>query len=1234
MFNSLRTVAAKLTRGSSGANLAAQDQRISEQKPEQSSEVTSAGEDDTLGSIHSFPPRSSTSRDRSRQSSDGRKGIPRTSTSGSKSLQSAETASNSQAGSRSSNVGSKSLLEAGPRNSGVSSDTAYAAQHGQQGTPSRFYQGTEGSWMSLQSLQSSLADEPMSTSHVKSHQRLSQDAPPLATGSEQRDGRDKMEAQAQRQQQHHQRSSSDMRISLHEEATSSGRADAVQSAKDDGMSFNRLAAARQHGSLDSTTSSSGTNAHSQRSSFAMERASLDVNRSSLEMFANLPQQQAAPAEAGNQNIEAMGRQMGLPKEMFDRYLRLAVVPDSTPLPMTMLSKLWRLSGEGDAEGCANLLQQLGIMRVAFLYDGSAWALVDGAHLKHLQSLAWSGATGVHDELLQSYLAEQQELATVPDDGYFVQNVGHHLVGAKHTRDLKKLLTTAAWLESKLHSYGVASVVADYRRYLMCVNDDQVKLLLETVQMSVSSCMQHPELPTLRPQMVGRLMAAHHSSRIAAWLAQQQQQMRASSNITKALMPKTASLEQAGGLHRMVLRGHSGPIQKVLLAPGGTDVVTASADGSARVWDMEIGDCVLLMEGHTAAVTDLAVANEGSVLVTSSADHTARVWTLDKGQCRAVLQGHTAAVNAVAVDAQGRFVVTASADATGRVWDLHSGQCAHVLRGHGAAGAGSLVAGAVWSVALTPDSRRVVTGSEDFTARVWDVVSGNCAHVLDGHTGWVVHVCTTPDGLRCATASHDGTARIWKLVEGECERVLQGHAGRVNSIKLCDVKHTAVTVSDDFTARVWDWSTGECRHVLQGHGGWLSDMALLSDASRAVTVSGDDLAVLWDLQEGKCCNVLEGHSAQANSVVLTRRGRFAITGSEDSTARVWDLHAPAQVDDQNHAGKVHTISVTPDGSTAVSAAADGCAMVWDVQSGSCRHTLKGHAGALHWACLASDDRTLLTVAGDRMVKMWDCITGSCSATLPNHAGYRVKSFAASADCRLAVIVLFDSTVAVWDMGSMECICMLQSWGDRDAARVHSAGVNAAYLTPSGSRAVTVSGDHTARVWDVSTAECKFVLTGHDDSISMGCLDGAGRRLLTVAFDKTARVWDIRTGRSLAVLQHQQQLVRGCMAPHGQTVVTVTADHVTHLWDVCSGQVLHAFEGHKEEVTHVTFSRDSLSVATCSTDCTARLWSVQSSQLQGFFMADSSLTHCVFAGPPQQQDTLLVSGDNGSIHFLQL
>lgn len=105
------------------------------------------------------------------------------------SVQSTETATSSPGGPASSHVGTKSLLDAGPRSSGVSSDTAYAAQHGQQSNPSRFYQGIEGSWMSLQSLQSSLADEPMhGASSGKSAQQTSLDIPTAAAGLEKREG--------------------------------------------------------------------------------------------------------------------------------------------------------------------------------------------------------------------------------------------------------------------------------------------------------------------------------------------------------------------------------------------------------------------------------------------------------------------------------------------------------------------------------------------------------------------------------------------------------------------------------------------------------------------------------------------------------------------------------------------------------------------------------------------------------------------------------------------------------------------------------------------------------------------------------------------------------------------------------------------------------------------------------------------------------------------------------------
>ena len=65
---------------------------------------------------------------------------------------------------------------------------------------------------------------------------------------------------------------------------------------------------------------------------------------------------------------------------------------------------------------------------------------------------------------------------------------------------------------------------------------------------------------------------------------------------------------------------------------------------------------------------------------------------------------------------------------------------------------------LWAVALTPDGRRAITAGEDFTARVWDVLTGRCTASLAGHSGWVVDVAITADGSRCVTASHDGTAR--------------------------------------------------------------------------------------------------------------------------------------------------------------------------------------------------------------------------------------------------------------------------------------------------------------------------------------------------------------------------------------------------------------------------------------------------------------------------------------------
>lgn len=106
-----------------------------------------------------------------------------------------------------------------------------------------------------------------------------------------------------------------------------------------------------------------------------------------------------------------------------------------------------------------------------------------------------------------------------------------------------------------------------------------------------------------------------------------------------LLPRGPTLEQAGGLQRLILRGHTEAVRKVLLAPNGMEVITGSADAAIRVWDMEIGDCVLLLEEHQGPIACLAISTDGQTLVSGSEDSVAIVWDLSSGIWRHKLRGH-------------------------------------------------------------------------------------------------------------------------------------------------------------------------------------------------------------------------------------------------------------------------------------------------------------------------------------------------------------------------------------------------------------------------------------------------------------------------------------------------------------------------------------------------------------------------------------------------------------------
>jgi len=127
------------------------------------------------------------------------------------------------------------------------------------------------------------------------------------------------------------------------------------------------------------------------------------------------------------------------------------------------------------------------------------------------------------------------------------------------------------------------------------------------------------------------------------------------------------------------------------------VLTASCDGTAKVWSSASGECLLTLHGHGAAVNSAVFSPNGQQVLTASSDRTAKVLSATSGECLLTLHGHRILVTSAIFSSDGQELLTASWDGTAKVWSASSGKCLLTLQGHG---------GSVNSAVFSPDSQQV------------------------------------------------------------------------------------------------------------------------------------------------------------------------------------------------------------------------------------------------------------------------------------------------------------------------------------------------------------------------------------------------------------------------------------------------------------------------------------------------------------------------------------------------
>ena len=538
-----------------------------------------------------------------------------------------------------------------------------------------------------------------------------------------------------------------------------------------------------------------------------------------------------------------------------------------------------------------------------------------------------------------------------------------------------------------------------------------------------------------------------------------------------------------------------------------------------------------------------------------------------------LSGHTNIVTSVAFSPDGTRIVTGSVDMTAKVWDARTGAALVELKGH---------MGRVNSVAFSPDGTWIVTGSVDRTAKVWDARSGTIVLQLKEHTGAVNSVAFSPDGTSIVTGSEDQTAKMWDARSGAVLVELIGHRAVVETVAFSPDGGRIVTGSSDSTAKVWDARTGSLLLDLKGRGGWVHSVAFSPNGMQIVTGNLDRTAKVWDAHSGASLVELKGHSEAVNSVSFSPDGTRIITGG-DSTAKVWDARrGAALVELKGHSEAVNSVSFSPDG-TRIITGGGNMAKVWDARNGNALFELNGHTKVVTSVTFAPDDTRIVTGSEDQTVRIWDARKGNVLLELNGHTD-KVTSVAFSPNCTRIATGSVDMTAKVWDARSGTALFDLNG---------HSRGVAGVAFSPDNASIVTGSWDGTARVWDANSGSPLLELKQHAAQVTSVAFSPDGRNIVTGSWDGTARVWDANSGSPLLELNGHTGGINGvAYSPNGMHIVTGGNDNSAKMWDARNGSALFELKGHLNGVTSVAFSPDSGRIVTCSDDRTAKVWDARS------------------------------------------
>jgi WD40 repeat protein len=624
--------------------------------------------------------------------------------------------------------------------------------------------------------------------------------------------------------------------------------------------------------------------------------------------------------------------------------------------------------------------------------------------------------------------------------------------------------------------------------------------------------------------------------------------------------------------------HGAPVTALVFCPDGKGLLSASQDGTVRLWDTVTGKELRRFEGHRGAVFCVAVSADGKTLATGGEDKTARLWDVATGKRVRLPVQYQETVDCVAFSPDGKRLAAGGRWLRPQVRDVATGKVLGEIRGEAAVvfdfsdpqRAGEQMArrtGAL-GIAFSGDGQSVAVGNAGRPLVLYDAVTGAERRHFEGHTRAVTTVLFAPDGKTLVSCGTDQTVRFWDTDAGKELRKLTAAAENFFCCALSADGKTLATGSAGHVVVLWDTDTGkELRRLATApYSPWA--VAFSPDGKTLATAGDYQPIQLWEVATGKQQQLTPERPDPGYPVAFSPDGALAAVRAADNTLTLQETDRTGEIPGRlgkelrhfgPYPGVPRPARFSPDGKLLATANRDRSDIrLWDTNTGKELHHLQGHKSGVKDLVFTADGSALISVSFDRTVRFWSATTGKEERRLSE--GLELYwPLALSPDGRFLAEARYEGHIHLWDLSSGQEVRRFAGRNNR---------VMSLAFSPDGK--TLASGHETSPLclWEVATGQERGRL-----AVGQCCPLG-------LAFAPDGR--SLAGGMSDGILHFRE------METHKFTVSQWPDRGPVLLWDLATGEPRRRLVGHQGSVHAVWFYPDGNRLVSTGGDTTTLTW----------------------------------------------